>query len=72
MLFIKIHLPPTFILRYVRAKIIVYAFMIELDQPDYRYPRKGKKYICTKSTESYFVADSSRVPSREGDIHNFA
>ena len=33
----KMHLPPTFILRYVkhvRAKMIVHAFMIELDQLD--------------------------------------
>ena len=30
------HLPSTtFILRYVRAKMIVHAFMIELDQLDY-------------------------------------
>ena len=31
----KMHLPSTFILRYVRAKMIVNAFMIELDQLDY-------------------------------------
>ena len=31
----KIHLPSSFILRYVTAKMIVHAFMIELDQPDY-------------------------------------
>ena len=29
------HLPSTFILRYVRAKMIVRAFMIELDQLNY-------------------------------------
>ena len=34
-LFMKMHLPSTFILRYVRAKMIVHAFMIELDQLDY-------------------------------------
>ena len=34
------HLPSTFILRYVRAKMIVHVFMIELDQLDYWYPRK--------------------------------
>ena len=28
------HLPTTFILRYVRAKMIVHTFMIELDQLD--------------------------------------
>ena len=33
----KMHLPTTFILRYmyVRAKMNVHAFMIELDQLDY-------------------------------------
>ena len=30
----KIYLPSTFILRHVRAKMIVHAFMIELDQLD--------------------------------------
>ena len=34
-LFMKTRLPSTFILRYVRAKMIVHAFMIELDQLDY-------------------------------------
>ena len=36
----KMHLPSTFILR---AKTIVHAFMIELDQLDYWYPRRRKK-----------------------------
>ena len=31
----KMHLPSTFILRYVRAQMIVHVFMIELDQLDY-------------------------------------
>ena len=54
----KTHISSTFILRYmyVRAKIIVHAFMTELDQPDYRYPNKikncKKKNLCTKSMES--------------------
>ena len=34
-LFMKMYLPPTFVLRYVRPEMIVLAFMIELDQPDY-------------------------------------
>ena len=34
-LFMKMHLPSTFILRYVRVKMIVHAFMIELDQLDF-------------------------------------
>ena len=33
--FMKMHLPSTFILGCVRAKMIVHAFMIELDQLDY-------------------------------------
>ena len=33
-LFMKMHLPSTFILRYVRAKMTVHAFMIELDELD--------------------------------------
>ena len=35
LLFMKMYLPSNFILRYVRAKMIVHAFMIELDQLDY-------------------------------------
>ena len=35
LLSMKMHLPSTFILRYVRAKMIVHTFMIELDQLDY-------------------------------------
>ena len=31
----KMYLPSTFIIRYVRAKMIVHAFMIEPDQLDY-------------------------------------
>ena len=43
----RIHLPYTFM--YVRAKMIVYEFMIELDQPDYWYPRERKncENVCT-------------------------
>ena len=40
LLFMKMYLPSSFILRYVRAEINVHGFMIELDQPDYWYPRK--------------------------------
>ena len=35
LIFMKIYLPSTFILWYVRAKMIEHAFMIELDQLDY-------------------------------------
>ena len=50
----KIDLPSTFILAYVRAKMIMHAFMIEIDQLDYWYPRKNKncEILCTKSMES--------------------
>ena len=50
----KIYLPSTFILRYVRAKMIVDAFIIELDGLDYWDPRKHKdcEILCTKSMES--------------------
>ena len=33
--FMKMYLPSTFILRYVRAEMNVHAFMNELDQKDY-------------------------------------
>ena len=42
LLFMKMHLPSSFILRYVRAKMNMHAFMNELDQKDYWYPRKIK------------------------------
>ena len=40
--------------RYVRVKMIVHAFMIELNQLDYWYPRKNRncEILCTKSMES--------------------
>ena len=34
-LFMKMHLPSSFIIRYVRAEMNVHAFMNELDQKDY-------------------------------------
>ena len=74
-LFMKMHLPCTFILRYVWAKMFVHAFMIELDQLDYCYPRKKKNYCTYKVNGELFssdITDSGIVPSREGDIQNFA
>ena len=54
----------------------VHAFMIELDQKDYWYPRNIKNFenICTKSMEScpLVISHILAVPSREGDLHNFA
>ena len=35
LLFIKMYLPSSFVLRYVRAEMNVHAFMNELDQKDY-------------------------------------
>ena len=35
LLFMKMYLPSSFILSYVRAEMNVHAFMNELDQPDY-------------------------------------
>ena len=74
----KMYLPSSFILRYVRAEMNVHAFMIELDQPDYWYPRKKIKkfeksmYKVNGELSSCDITYSGRVPSREGDIHNFA
>ena len=50
----KMYLPSSLILRYVRAEMNVHAFMNELDQMDYWYPRKIKncENLCTKSMES--------------------
>ena len=54
LLFKKMYLSSSFILRYVRAEMNVHAFMNELDQKDYWYPRKMKncENLCTKSMES--------------------
>ena len=50
----KMYLPSSFILRYVRAEMNVHAFMNELDQKDYWYPRKFEncEILYTKSMES--------------------
>ena len=52
--FMKMYLPSSFILRYVRAEMNVHAFMNELDQKDYWCPKKIKncENLCTKSMES--------------------
>ena len=36
----EMHLPSSLILRYVRAEMNVHAFLNELHQEDYGYPRK--------------------------------
>ena len=66
LLFMKMYLPSSFILSYVWAEMNVHAFMNELDQPDYWYPRKIRngENPCTKSMEScplvisHILADS--------------
>ena len=73
----KIYLPSSFMLRYVRAEMNVHAFMNELDQKYYWYPRKIKKfwksmYNVNGELSSCDITYSGRVPSREGDKHNFA
>ena len=58
----------------------VHAFINEneLDQKDYWYPRKIKKncenlmYKVNGELSSCDITYSGRVPSREGNIHNFA
>ena len=80
LLFMKMYLPSSFILRYVRAEMNVqmHAFMNELDQKDYWYPRKIKNceniymYKVNGELSSCDITYSCRVPSREGNIHNFA
>ena len=59
--------------------MIVHAFMIELDQLDYWYPRKKKKKKWNSMYKAngelfscYDITESGIVPSREGDIQNFA
>ena len=74
----KMYLPSSFILWYVRAEMNVHAFMNELDQKDYWYPRNIFFQNCEKSMykvngeSSCDITYSGRVPSKEGDIHNFA
>ena len=78
----KMYLPSSFIL--VRAEMNVHAFMNELDQKDYWYPRTiYKLWKCTCNVykvngelSSCDITYSGRFSSREGDnrdmIHNFA
>ena len=58
------------------AKMIVHAFMIEPDQLDYWYLRRKKlwnsMYKVNGDLFSFDIIDSGIVPSREGDIQNFA
>ena len=58
LLFMKINLPSSFILRYVRAEMNVHAFMNELDQKDYWYPRKIKNLLRTFITTYMYIHTS--------------
>ena len=53
-LFMKMYLPSTFILRCVRAKMICMHLRLNYDRLDYWYPRKLEncEILCTKSMES--------------------
>ena len=78
-LFMKMPLPSTFILRYVRAKMIVLHLWMNLIKcMDYWSPREffvwnsmykvnGELFSCDIT-----ITYSGIVPSREGDIENFA
>ena len=76
LLFMKMYTSSSFILRYVRAKMNEHVFMNELDQKDYWYQNKNCENLCTIKVNgelsSCDITYSGRVPSREGDIHNFA
>ena len=76
LLFMKMYLPSSFVLRYVRAEMNVHAFMNELDQKDYSRKIQKIENPCTYKVNgelsSCDITYSGRVPSREGDIHNFA
>ena len=63
----KMYRPSSFLLRYVRAEMNVHAFMNELDQKDYWYPRKIKffKNLCTvrpNKKETRFISEISSLP----------
>ena len=57
------------------AEMNVHAFMNELDQKDYWYQKKKlwkSMYKVKGELSSCDITYSGRVPSREGDVHNFA
>ena len=65
----------TFVLGFVRAKMIVHALMIELDQLVYYYTRKIEDYehLCTKTRESgprhfyFFLYKSESISQTRGE-----
>ena len=66
LLFMKMYLPSSFILEYVRAEINGHAFMNELDQKDY-ISKKNKnncENLCTKSMESCPLVMAQFYPER--------
>ena len=74
----KMYLPSSFILRYVRAEMNVHALMNELDQKDYWYPRKIEIFenLCTKSMErcplviSHILAECHPEMATYTTLHN--
>ena len=69
----KMYLPSSFIPRYVRAEMDVHAFMNELDQKDLISEKMKSMYkVNGELSSTCDITYSGRVPSREGDIHNFA
>ena len=78
LLFMKMNIPSSFILGYVRAEMNVHAFMNELDQKGYWYPRKFEncENLYTKSMESCPLVISHTLaefhPERATDttLHN--
>ena len=76
LLFMKMYPPSSLILSYIGAEMNVHTLMNELDQKDYWYPKNEKlwksMYKVNGELSSCDITYSGRVPSREGDIHNFA
>ena len=75
--FHEMYLPSSFILRYVRAKMNVHAFMNELDQRTIDIQeRKKKENQCTKSMEScplvisHILAELHPVGASYTILHN--
>ena len=72
LLFMKMYLPSSFILRYVRAEMNVHAFMNELDQKDYWYPRKIEIYVQSqwRVVISHILAEFHPEMATYTTLHN--
>ena len=68
------YLPSSFILRYVKAEMNVHAFMNELDQKDYWYPRKKKlwtsMYKVNGELSSHILAEFHPERATYTTLHN--